>query len=199
MNSENFQEKISNIQILEKDLSVLTNESIVKAPYPTIKSLFYNTKPKNRKNLKKLELIRNQNNKENCINGKMNSTKKIKRATIESIINNSKTSEFLSSDNPYHTYKPKIIYCIDPIQNSSSTLYTVNGKNNGRISNNLRKNIDEISNHIKNDNISKSGNNLPVMNIKKSSKMNDDTSIQKKVNLNDLYKEYIENVSFFII
>ena len=93
----------------------------------------------------------------------MNNAKIIKRVTIESIINNSKTSEFLSSDNPYHTYKPKIIYCIDPNQNSSSTLYTVNGNNNGRISNNLQKNIEEISNPIKNDNISKSLNSLPII------------------------------------
>ena len=134
MNSVNFQEKLSNFQILERDLNLLTNESIVKTPYPTIKSLFYNTKPQNRKNLKKLELIKTKN--QNDINGKMNNTKKIKRATIESIIHNSKTSEFLSSDNPYHTYQPKIIYCIQdyPNQNSSSTLYTVNGNNNGRIS-----------------------------------------------------------------
>ena len=60
MYSENFQERISNIQILERDLNILSNESIVKTPYPTIKSLFYNIQPKNRKNLKKLELIKKQ-------------------------------------------------------------------------------------------------------------------------------------------
>ena len=195
MNSDNFQERLSNIQILEKDLNILANESIVKTPYPTIKSLFYNTKPKNRKNLKKLELIKNEND----INGKINNLKKINRVNIESIIHNSKTSEFLSSDNPSHFNKPKIIYCIQDYQNqnSSSTLYTVNGKNNGRISNNLKKNLDEISNNIKNNALNKSANSLPVMESKKVSKMSNDVSIQKTVNLNDLYNEFIENVSIF--
>ena len=195
MNSDNFQERLSNIQILEKDLNILANESIVKTPYPTIKSLFYNTKPKNRKNLKKLELIKNEND----INGKINNLKKINRVNIESIIHNSKTSEFLSSDNTSHFNKPKIIYCIQDYQNqnSSSTLYTVNGKNNGRISNNLKKNLDEISNNIKNNALNKSANSLPVMESKKVSKMSNDVSIQKTVNLNDLYNEFIENVSIF--
>ena len=195
MNSDNFQERLSNIQILEKNLNILANESIVKTPYPTIKSLFYNTKPKNRKNLKKLELIKNEND----LNGKINNLKKINRVNIESIIHNSKTSEFLSSDNPYHFNKPKIIYCIQDYQNqnSSSTLYTVNGKNNGRISNNLKKNLDEISNNIKNNTLNKSANRLPVMESKKVSKMSNEISIQKTVNLNDLYNEFIENVSIF--
>ena len=195
MNSDNFQERLSNIQILEKNLNILANESIVKTPYPTIKSLFYNTKPINRNNLKKLELIKNEND----LNGKINNLKKINRVNIESIIHNSKTSEFLSSDNPYHFNKPKIIYCIQDYQNqnSSSTLFTVNGKNNGRISNNLKKNLDEISNNIKNNTLNKSANRLPVMESKKVSKMSNEISIQKTVNLNDLYNEFIENVSIF--
>lgn len=195
MNSVNFQERLSNIQILERNLNILENESIVKKPYPSIKSLFYDTKPKNRKNLKKLDLIKTQNG----INGKINNTKTIKRATIESIINNSKTSEFLSSDYPYHSHKPKLIYIQDyPNMNSSSTLYTVNPNNNGRITNKLKKSNDEISNPIKNENLNKSVHSLPVMQSKKTSKMSNGASIQKTVNLNDLYKEFIENVSIYI-
>ena len=195
MNSANFEERVSNIQILERNLNILTNDSMVKTPYPSIKSLFYDTKPKNRKNLKKLDLIKTQNG----INGKINNTKRIKRATIESIINNSKTSEFLSSDYPYHSHKPKLVYIQDyPNQNSTSSLYIVKPNNNGRISNNLKKNNDEISNPIKNNNLNKSINSLPVMQSKKTSKMSNDVSIQKTVNLNDLYKEFIENVSIYI-
>ena len=187
-----YQERLSNIQILEQNLSVLQNESLVKKPYPTIKSLFYDKRPKNRKNLKNIETRKPINNQRNgTYKNKLN--KKV--ATIESIINNSKTNEFLSLDNPNNNYKPIIIYPLYNYvnQNSSSTIDTIK-KNGNSIFNKVNNNIDEISNHSRNNKLNKSLNDIQLMKSKKASKMTNSTFHKKMINLNDLYKEYIENV-----
>lgn len=187
-----YQERLSNIQILEQNLSVLPNESLVKKPYPTIKSLFYDKRPKNRKNLKNIETRKPINNQRNgTYKNKLN--KKV--ATIESIINNSKTNEFLSLDNPNNNYKPIIIYPLYNYvnQNSSSTIDTIK-KNGNSILNKVNNNIDEISNHSRNNKLNKSLNDIQLMKSKKASKMTNSTFHKKMINLNDLYKEYIENV-----
>ena len=187
-----YQERLSNIQILEQNLSVLPNESLVKKPYPTIKSLFYDKRPKNRKNLKNIETRKPINNQRNgTYKNKLN--KKV--ATIESIINNSKTNEFLSLDNPNNNYKPIIIYPLYNYvnQNSSSTIDTIK-KNGNSIFNKVNNNIDEISNHSRNNKMNKSLNDIQLMKSKKASKMTNSTFHKKMINLNDLYKEYIENV-----
>ena len=187
-----YQERLSNIQILEQNLSVLPNESLVKKPYPTIKSLFYDKRPKNRKNLKNIETRKPINNQRNE-NYKNKLNKKV--ATIESIINNSKTNEFLSLDNPNNNYKPIIIYPLYNYvnQNSSSTIDTIK-KNGNSIFNKVNNNIDEISNHSRNNKLNKSLNDIQLMKSKKASKMTNSTFHKKMINLNDLYKEYIENV-----
>ncbi len=187
-----YQERLSNIQILEQNLSVLPNESLVKKPYPTIKSLFYDKRPKNRKNLKNIETRKPINNQRNgTYKNKLN--KKV--ATIESIINNSKTNEFLSLDNPNNNYKPIIIYPLYNYvnQNSSSTIDTIK-KNGNSIFNKVNNNIDEISNHSRNNKLNKSLNDIQLMKSKKASKMTNSTFHKKMINLNDLYREYIENV-----
>ena len=187
-----YQERLSNIQILEQNLSVLPNESLVKKPYPTIKSLFYDKRPKNRKNLKNIETRKPINNQRNgTYKNKLN--KKV--ATIESIINNSKTNEFLSLDNPNNNYKPIIIYPLYNYvnQNSSSTMDTIKKNGNG-IFNKVNNNIDEISNRSRNNKLNKSLNDIQLMKSKKASKMTNSTFHKKMINLNDLYKEYIENV-----
>lgn len=187
-----YQERLSNIQILEQNLSVLPNESLVKKPYPTIKSLFYDKRPKNRKNLKNIETRKPINNQRNgTYKNKLN--KKV--ATIESIINNSKTNEFLSLDSPNNNYKPIIIYPLYNYvnQNSSSTIDTIK-KNGNSIFNKVNNNIDEISNHSRNNKLNKSLNDIQLMKSKKASKMTNSTFHKKMINLNDLYKEYIENV-----
>ena len=187
-----YQERLSNIQILEQNLSVLPNESLVKKPYPTIKSLFYDKRPKNRKNLKNIETRKPINNQRNgTYKNKLN--KKV--ATIESIINNSKTNEFLSLDNPNNNYKPIIIYPLYNYvnQNSSSTIDTIK-KNGNSIFNKVNNNIDEISNHSRNNKLNKSLNDIQLMKSKKASKMTNSTFHKKMINLNDLYKECVENV-----
>ena len=187
-----YQERLSNIQILEQNLSVLPNESLVKKPYPTIKSLFYDKRPKNRKNLKNIETRKPINNQRNgTYKNKLN--KKV--ATIESIINNSKTNEFLSLDNPNNNYKPIIIYPLYNYvnQNSSSTIDTIK-KNGNSIFNKVNNNIDEISNRSRNNKLNKSLNDIQLMKSKKASEMTNSTFHKKMINLNDLYKEYIENV-----
>ena len=196
----NSQERISKILMLERNLNRLSNESLVRRPCPSIKTIFNGNKPKNRRNLKKLGIQKSNNNK---TYNKPIKKPKYKTPSIQSIINNSINNEFLSLDHPNNNYnynKPIII----PINtfsngNSSSTLYSIN-KSNNVISNNLKKSIDVISNHSKNNKLQNSINDN-VMKSKKISKMSDGTNYKKPVNLNDLYNEFIANVSkiFFII
>ena len=107
----------------------------------------------------------------------------------------SKTNEFLSLDNPNNNYKPIIIYPLYNYvnQNSSSTIDTIK-KNGNSIFNKVNNNIDEISNHSRNNKLNKSLNDIQLMKSKKASKMTNSTFHKKMINLNDLYKEYIENV-----
>ena len=128
-------------------------------------------------------------------NGTYNNKSIKKVITIESIINNSKTNEFLSLDNPNNNYKPIIIYPLYNYvnQNSSSTIDTIK-KNGNSIFNKVNNNIDEISNHSRNNKLNKSLNDIQLMKSKKASKMTNSTFHKKMINLNDLYKEYIENV-----
>jgi len=196
----NSQERISKILMLERNLNRLSNESLVRRPCPSIKTIFNGNKPKNRRNLKKLGIQKSNNNK---TYNKPIKKPKYKTPSIQSIINNSINNEFLSLDHPNNNYnynKPIII----PMNNfsngnSSSTLYSINKRNNV-ISNNLKKSIDVISNLSKNNKLQNSINDN-VMKSKKISKMSDGTNYKKPVNLNDLYNEFIANVSkiFFII
>ena len=196
----NSQERISKILMLERNLNRLSNESLVRRPCPSIKTIFNGNKPKNRRNLKKLGIQKSNNNK---TYNKPIKKPKYKTPSIQSIINNSINNEFLSLDHPNNNYnynKPIII----PINtfsngNSSSTLYSIN-KSNNVISNNLKKSIDVISNLSKNNKLQNSINDN-IMKSKKISKMSDGTNYKKPVNLNDLYNEFIANVSkiFFII
>lgn len=192
MNSMNYQERVSNIQILEENLRFLQKETNIKKPYKTIKSLFYNKLPKNRKNLKNLE-TRKINASQICYNNKS----KIKLASIESIIKNSKNQEFLSSDNPNNNIKPIIIM---PFQNyinknSSSTLDSVKTNHNG-ISKDLNKNIDNISNHSRKFQLNNSLDDVQIITSKKITEMSKNTFHKKteEKNLNDLYNEFLENV-----
>ena len=196
----NSQERISKILMLERNLNRKSNESLVRRPCPSIKTIFNGNKPKNRRNLKKLGIQKSNNNK---TYNKPIKKPKYKTPSIQSIINNSINNEFLSLDHPNNNYnynKPIII----PMNNfsngnSSSTLYSINKRNNV-ISNNLKKSIDVISNLSKNNKLQNSINDN-VMKSKKISKMSDGTNYKKPVNLNDLYNEFIANVSkiFFII
>lgn len=192
MNSLNYQDRVSNIQKLEENLRFLPKETNVKKPYKTIKSLFYNELPKNRKNLKNLE-TRIMKASQICYNNKS----KIKLASIESIIKNSKNQEFLSSDNPNNNIKPIIIMPIQNYvnQNSSSTLDSIKTSHNG-ISNILKKNITNITNHSRNKQLNNSLNDVQLMTSKKNSKMSNNMLHKEKEekNLNVLYNEFLENV-----
>ena len=192
MNSLNYQDRVSNIQKLEENLRFLPKETNVKKPYKTIKSLFYNKLPKNRKNLKNLE-TRIMKASQICYNNKS----KIKLASIESIIKNSKNQEFLSSDNPNNNIKPIIIIPIQNYvnQNSSSTLDSIKTSHNG-ISNILKKNITNITNHSRNKQLNNSLNDVQLMTSKKNSKMSNNMLHKEKEekNLNVLYNEFLENV-----
>ena len=224
MNASIFQERLSKIQMFENSLNILSNESMVKKPYPSIKTLFYNKMPKNRKNLKKLKSNMATHNIHNNKDRLKNYLSKYKTPSIQSIINNSKTSEFLSLDHPINKYRANIFpsQTISNI-NSSSRINTLNNNNGINHSINNGNNImkiksqeinhsmsiqEKMPNFSNNNKMRNSINYNNVLKSKKISKMsnadninksNDEPVLNKKeVDLNDLYKEYIDNVSNII-
>ncbi len=191
-----FAERKSKIESLQKNINIITTESKVRKPHPSIKTLFNGSHPKNRKNLKKLDIRLNNIKK----NEKINLSPK--RESIQSLIKISKTEEFLTQEKPNNYNGIKII----PLKNfsSSSTLYSLNNNNN---KNNFNNNN---SNNLVNGNYTNSNNNLinldlaylnsadslPLLKEKKmSTKKESIIEIQKEKDLNELYQEYVHNVS----
>jgi hypothetical protein len=194
MNGFVHDEKQSNMKLFKPNLMILSHESTVRKPHPSVKTLFYGKKPKNRKNLKKLNIPKINNTSINKIS---QNKPKYNIPSIQSIINNSKNNEFLSLDeNPNNSFSPKII--IRPnYQNSPPALYKVK-PSNGNISNN--------STNYKNNGDFNNNNIISRINTKISNDNNESASIKSipKVNkmpkdVKELYKEYIENVSLNII
>lgn len=223
MNTFISQERLSKIQMLENNLNILSNESMVKKPYPSIKTLFYNRKPKNRKNLKKLTSNMANHTKHNNMNRINNNLSKYKPPSIQSIINNSKTSEFLSLDHPTIKYQTISIPTqkfsninssprINVLNNNNGINHSINNGNNMNIKsqeiNHSIKIQDKMSNHSNNNKMRNSINYNNIMKSRKISKMSNGDNInksnnepvinKKEVDLNDLYKEYIDNVSNII-
>jgi hypothetical protein len=207
-------ERSSRIQMLESIINMLSHESMVRTPCPTVKNLFFDKEPKNRKNLKKI----NQKNIENNMNSiQKKKIQKYRLPTIKSVIKNSLNNEFLSSDNPNYKYQPKIIksninYSFNSFNNYSQTLYNQTNHNNINGFNGMHLNNKKVDNNslVIKDNIShNSKNNLLGNTINGNNafaKMNNGNDInennytppiinKKSVDLNDLYNEYIENVS----
>jgi len=141
-----FAERKSKIESLQKNINIITIESKVRKPHPSIKTLFNGSHPKNRKNLKKLDIRLNNIKKTEKINLSP------KRESIQSLIKISKTEEFLTQEKPNNYNGIKII----PLKNfsSSSTLYSLNNNNNN---NNFNNNN---SNNLVNGNYTNSNNNL---------------------------------------
>ena len=190
-----FAERKSKIESLQKNINIITTESKVRKPHPSIKTLFNGSHPKNRKNLKKLDIRLNNIKKTEKINLSP------KRESIQSLIKISKTEEFLTQEKPNNYNGVKII----PLKNfsSSSTLYSLNNNNNNNFNNNN-------SNNLVNGNYTNSNNNLinldlaylnsadslPLLKEKKmSTKKKSIIEIQKEKDLNELYQEYVHNVS----
>ena len=206
-------ERSSRIQMLESIINMLSHESMVRTLCPTVKNLFFDKEPKNRKNLKKI----NQKNIENNMNSiQKKKIQKYRLPTIKSVIKNSLNNEFLSSDNPNYKYQPKIIksninYSFNSFNNYSQTLYNQTNHNNINGFNGMHLNNKKVDNSLViKDNIShNSKNNLLGNTINGNNaftKMNNGNDIhennytppiinKKSVDLNDLYNEYIENVS----
>jgi hypothetical protein len=191
-------ERKSKIETLQKNINIKITESKVRSPHPSIKTLFNGHHPKNRKNLKKLDIRLNNIKK----NEKINLSPK--RESIQSLIKISKTEEFLTQEKPNNYNGIKII----PLKNfsSSSTLYSLNNNNNN---NNFNNNN---SNNLVNGNYTNSNNNLinldlaylnsadslPLLKEKKlSTKKKSLIEIQQEKDLKELYQEYIQNVSKF--
>ena len=188
MNISEFQERRSKIQLLEESLNFLVNESSIQKPHQTIKSLFYNNKPKNRKNLKKINI---KESTLKIINGNNSHAGKI--PSIESIIKNSKNNEFLSLDYPNKKYLTKIII---PVQNSNHNISsTMNRLINKSHTVNISNNFEKISQHSRNkNNMDNLIADIQVLKSRKASKMSNGSNLRKTYDLNDLYKQFVENV-----
>ena len=207
-------ERSSRIQMLESIINMLSHESMVRTPCPTVKNLFFDKEPKNRKNLKKI----NQKNIENNINSiQKKNNQKYRLPTIKSVIKNSLNNEFLSSDNPNYKYQPKIIksnlnysfnYFSQPLysqtnQNNINGVNGINLNNNKNVGNSLviKDNISRSSRKNLSRNTINGNNVFTKMNNGNDNLENNNTpSIinKKSVDLNDLYNEYIENVSIIL-
>ena len=192
-----FAERKSKIESLQKNINIITTESKVRKPHPSIKTLFNGSHPKNRKNLKKLDIKLNIIKK----NEKINLSPK--RESIQSLIKISKTEEFLTQEKPNNYNGVKII----PLKNfsSSSTLYSLNNNNNNNYNNNNSNNFMNGNNSNMNSNNNlinldlaylNSADSLPLLKEKKmSTKKKSIIEIQKEKDLNELYQEYVHNVS----
>lgn len=195
MSDFNAQERISKILMLEKTLNNLSKESNVRKPYyPLVRNIFNGQKPKNRKNLKKL--VSQKTNPLKTNRKSINRTK-YKAPTIQSVIQNSLKDEFLNLDYPNNNHNKPIIIPFNNYSrwNTTSNLYNLDNNNkNVNLTNNLKKSVDVVSNHSNNKQIKNSMDDN-IMKAKKISKMSNGTNNKKPLDLNDLYKEYIENVS----
>ena len=194
-NSFSNREKIEKLQ---NSINIINKELKVHKPQPSIKSLFNDKRPKNRLNLKNIKPKITQKNKIDI--------KKISQnnfPSIKSLIKSSKDNEFLNPDKTYNFKSAKIIPII--AQPSSSSLYSLKSNNNiNHFSSNKNNNI--INNAFNNNLNLKQFNStesLPKLDTKPSTQSSNETKstlniIQEK-DLNQLYKEYIENVSINLI
>ena len=194
-NSFSNREKIEKLQ---NSINIINKELKVHKPQPSIKSLFNDKRPKNRLNLKNIKPKITQKNKIDI--------KKISQnnfPSIKSLIKSSKDNEFLNPDKTYNFKSAKIIPIIT--QPSSSLLYSLKSNNNiNHFSSNKNNNI--INNAFNNNLNLKQFNStesLPKLDTKPSTQSSNETKstlniIQEK-DLNQLYQEYIENVSIYLI
>lgn len=198
MNVE-FQERMIKIRELELNLKKIGNLPILKQPQPSSKNMFHGKNPKNRKNLKKFEQKNIETNKNAPI---------FRGPSISSIIENNKNGEFLRANNPngfLNTIRTIQIpnFQNEKIKNSSSsknllkkrfprlTLYnTLENKN---------KMIPNYSNYIQ----PIKSKNFELVKKKTSSKSTKDIENETKTkqkSVEELYDEFIQNVSqIFII
>ena len=196
MENSIFQERKSKIESLQKNINIINIEPKVQQPHSSLKSLFNRKHPKNRKNLKKLDIIIPNINKKNGTNKSSQ-----RPPSIQSLITNSKTEEFLSFEKSDNYKGIKII----PLTNfsSSSTLYSVNNNNyqNG-YQNNINHN--SLNDNFNNFNLQflNSAETLPKIENRKESKMSQKKKslieIQQEKDLKQLYQEFIDNVSNII-
>ena len=196
MENSIFQERKSKIESLQKNINIINIEPKVLQPHSSLKSLFNGKHPKNRKNLKKLDIIIPNIDKKNGTNKSSQ-----RPPSIQSLITNSKTEEFLSFEKSDNYKGIKII----PLTNfsSSSTLYSVNNNNyqNG-YQNNINHN--SLNDNFNNLNLQflNSAETLPKIENRKESKMSQKKKslieIQQEKDLKQLYQEFIDNVSNII-
>ena len=183
------------IEKLQNSINIINRELNVRKPRPSIRTLFNGKLPKNRLNLKNINTKIIQKNK--------NEIKKIspkKPPSIQSLIKSSLNNEFLNSVKTNNFKSTKVIPLINPLSNS--TLYSL--KSNNNINNHNSKN-NIINNTLNNNIILKEFNStgsFPKLVSKPSSQtsqtLNETKSTinpKQEKDLNQLYKEYIQNVS----
>ena len=191
-----FNERKSKAETLHKNISIINNELTVRKPHISAKTVFNGIIPKNRKNLKKLNVMN--------IEVKKNEIKKstVRPPSIQSLITNSKTDEFLSLDKP-NNFGQKLL----PLMNfsSSSTLYSIKSNNNFQRQSSNQNNIlyPLKMNSDNNIRLTNSVNNLPIMNTKKISensiKSKSSMNIKPGKDINQLYQEFTSNVIKYIL
>ena len=183
------------IEKLQNSINIINRELNVRKPRPSIRTLFNGKLPKNRLNLKNINTKIIQKNK--------NEIKKIspkKPPSIQSLIKSSLNNEFLNAVKTNNFKSTKVIPLINPLSNS--TLYSL--KSNNNINNHNSKN-NIINNTLNNNIILKEFNStgsFPKLVSKPSSQtsqtLNETKSTinpKQEKDLNQLYKEYIQNVS----
>ena len=200
-NSFSNREKIEKLQ---NSINIINKELNVRKPHPSIKALFNGKRPKNRLNLKNINTKVVQKNK--------NDIKNISQQnfpSIKSLIKSSKNNEFLYSDKTNNFRSAKIIPIIN--NSSNSMLYSLKSNNNinnfGSNKNNniINNSINTINNNINplQFNSTESLTKPDKLDAKPSTQSSNETKStlnnKQEKDLNQLYQEYIQNVSIDLI
>ena len=187
------------IENFQNSIKIINKELIVRKPHPSIKTLFNGKHPKNRLNLKNFNKIK--------VSKQKNEANKIPKnpQPIKALIRSSLDNEFLYpvKQNNVGNNKP---LCLKNYS-SSSTLYSMNTNQlkNFHSNKNIPKNILNKTNinTNTNNNLFNSTGSLPILDAKSTTKLLNKTNsiieIKQEKDLNQLYQEYIQNVSFFNI
>jgi hypothetical protein len=184
---ENFQ---NSIKIINKELQV-------RKPHPSIKTLFNGKQPKNRLNLKKFNKIK--------VPKRKNEVKIIPKnsPSIKALIRSSLDNEFINPVKPNNIGNNKILSLKN--YSSSSTLYSINANQlkNFNSNKNITNNLLNKTYINTNNNLFNSTGSLPMLGAKSTTKLlnktNNIINTKQEKDLNQLYQEYIQHVSLFII
>ena len=185
------------IENFQNSIKIINKELIVRKPHPSIKTLFNGKHPKNRLNLKNFNKIK--------VSKQKNEANKIPKnpQPIKALIRSSLDNEFLYPVKQNNVGNNKLLCLMN--YSSSSTLYSMNANQlkNFHSNKNIPNNILNKTDINTNNNMFNSTGSLPLLDAKSNNKLLNKTNsiieTKKEKDLNQLYQEYIQNVSFFNI